>query len=62
VGGLVYSELGRVPRPGEELRIGEFRVVVEDVVRRRIRRVHFERMPESLAEADVLPAIDEDRS
>jgi CBS domain containing-hemolysin-like protein len=62
VGGLVYSELGRVPRPGEELRIGEFRVVVEDVVRRRIRRVHFERIPESLAEADVLPAIDENRS
>jgi CBS domain containing-hemolysin-like protein len=43
VGGLVYSELGRVPRPGEELRIGEFRVVVEQVVRRRIRRVYFER-------------------
>ncbi len=45
VGGLVYSELGRVPRPGEELRIGEFRVVVEKVVRRRIQRVYFEREP-----------------
>jgi len=43
VGGLIYSELGRVPRPGEELRIGEFRVVVEQVIRRRIRRVYFER-------------------
>lgn len=43
VGGLVYSELGRVPRPGEELQIGRFRVVVEQVVRRRIRRVYFER-------------------
>ncbi|MEE8572823.1 MAG: hemolysin family protein [Gemmatimonadota bacterium] len=43
VGGLVYSELGRVPRPGEELRVGEFRVVVEQVVRRRVRRVYFER-------------------
>ncbi|UCF41717.1 MAG: hypothetical protein JSW43_05155, partial [Gemmatimonadota bacterium] len=49
VGGLVYSELGRVPRPGEELRIGEFRVVVEQVVRRRIRRVYFERRPEGAA-------------
>ena len=43
VGGLVYSELGRVPHPGEELRIGDFRVVVEHVVRRRIHRVYFER-------------------
>ncbi|MBI4421025.1 MAG: HlyC/CorC family transporter [Gemmatimonadetes bacterium] len=44
VGGLIYSELGRVPTPGEELRIGPFRVVVEQVVRRRIRRVYFERL------------------
>ena len=43
VGGLVYSVLGRVPRPGEELRIGAFRVVVEKIVRRRVRRVYFER-------------------
>jgi CBS domain containing-hemolysin-like protein len=43
VGGLVYSELGRVPRPGEELQIDEFRVVVEQVVQRRVRRVYFER-------------------
>ncbi len=44
VGGLVYSELGRVPKPGEELRIAEFRVVVEQVIRRRIKRVYFERI------------------
>jgi CBS domain containing-hemolysin-like protein len=43
VGGLVYSELGHVPRPGEELRIDTFRVVVEQVERRRIKRVYFER-------------------
>ncbi len=49
VGGLIYSELGRVPRPGEELRIGEFRVVVEQVIRRRVRRVYFERRPEHAA-------------
>jgi CBS domain containing-hemolysin-like protein len=47
VGGLIYSELGRVPRPGEELRIEEFRVVVEQVVRRRVRRVYFERLRET---------------
>jgi CBS domain containing-hemolysin-like protein len=62
VGGLVYSELGRVPRPGEELAIGGFKVVVEEVVRRRIRRVYFERLePEPLAQGDVLPAVEEDR-
>jgi CBS domain containing-hemolysin-like protein len=43
VGGWVYSELGHVPRPGEEFRFGQFRVVVEQVVRRRIHRVYFER-------------------
>ena len=43
VGGLVYSELGRVPKPGEEMRIEGFRVVIERIVRRRIRRVYFER-------------------
>jgi CBS domain containing-hemolysin-like protein len=45
VGGLIYSELGRVPAPGEELVLGGFRVVVERVVGRRIRRVFFERLP-----------------
>jgi CBS domain containing-hemolysin-like protein len=44
VGGLVYSELGRVPHPGEELKIDGFRVVVEQVRRRRIKRVYFERI------------------
>ncbi len=44
VGGLVYSELGRVPSPGEEMRIEGFRVVVERIVGRRIRRVYFERV------------------
>lgn len=48
VGGLVYSELGRVPKPGEELRIAGFRVVVEQIVRRRIRRVYFERTPPTM--------------
>lgn len=47
VGGLVYSELGRVPRPGEEFRIEGFRIVVEQIVKRRIRRVYFERLTEA---------------
>ncbi len=43
VGGLIYSALGRVPRPGEELTLDGFRVVVERVERRRVTRVYFER-------------------
>jgi magnesium and cobalt exporter, CNNM family len=42
VGGLIYSALGRVPRAGEELTLDGFRVVVERVERRRVRRVYFE--------------------
>jgi CBS domain containing-hemolysin-like protein len=62
VGGLVYSELGRVPRPGEQLSIGGFKVVVEEVVRRRIRRVYFERLePEPLAQSGALPVVEEER-
>lgn len=41
VGGLVLAELGRVPRTGETTEIDGWRVVVEMVVRRRIRRVAF---------------------
>jgi CBS domain containing-hemolysin-like protein len=43
VGGLVYSVLGRVPRPGDELALDGYRVVVERVERRRVGRVVFER-------------------
>jgi magnesium and cobalt transporter len=43
VGGLIYSALGRVPRPGEELTFDGFRVVVERVERRRVTRVYFEK-------------------
>ncbi len=43
VGGLVYERLGRVPRSGEEFVLDGFRVVVERVDRRRVRRVYFER-------------------
>lgn len=52
VGGLVYEVLGRVPRAGEELTIGDFRVVVERLRRRRVERVYFERqvpVPERFA-------------
>jgi CBS domain containing-hemolysin-like protein len=44
LGGLIYEVLGRVPRNGEQLTLGGFRVVVERVVRRRVQRVYFERL------------------
>jgi putative hemolysin len=42
VGGLVMELLGRVPRAGETLVVGGYRIVVERVVRRRIERVYLE--------------------
>jgi CBS domain containing-hemolysin-like protein len=39
VGGLVFAELGRVPRSGEALEVDGWRFTVELVVRRRVRRV-----------------------
>jgi CBS domain containing-hemolysin-like protein len=42
VGGLVYELVGRVPRNGESLVVGNYRLVVERVVRRRLERIHVE--------------------
>ncbi len=39
VGGLVFAELGRVPRTGEALEVDGWRFTVELVIRRRVRRV-----------------------
>ena len=56
VGGLIMERLGRVPRAGERLVIDGFRVVVEQVRRRQVLRVYFERMdhdvPDNSAGAD----------
>lgn len=43
VGGLVLAELGRVPRAGETLRVDGFDVTVEQVLRRRVRRISVRR-------------------
>ncbi|OYV66674.1 MAG: hypothetical protein B7Z72_10930 [Gemmatimonadetes bacterium 21-71-4] len=45
VGGLVYDAFGHVPHSGDSTTIGDFRVVVERVRRRRVERVYFERLP-----------------
>ena len=52
VGGLVFALFGRVPRPGDALEVDGFRIVVEQMDRRRIKRVHFERLTEAGGDAD----------
>jgi CBS domain containing-hemolysin-like protein len=44
VGGLVYEAFGRVPRAGESIVIGAYKLVVERVRGRRVERVYFERV------------------
>ena len=45
VGGLVLAEFGRVPRAGETIDLQGYRLVVEQVIRRRVRRVAVYRPP-----------------
>jgi CBS domain containing-hemolysin-like protein len=51
VGGLVYELFGRVPRAGESVQVGNYRLVVERVRRRRVERVYFERLQPQAEEA-----------
>ncbi|MEO8337659.1 MAG: hemolysin family protein [bacterium] len=44
VGGLVYETFGRVPRAGESVVVGAYKLVVERVRGRRVERVYFERV------------------
>ncbi|MDE3112164.1 MAG: HlyC/CorC family transporter [Chloroflexota bacterium] len=43
LGGYIVHELGRLPRPGEDVRVGSVRFTVESVEARRIRRVRVRR-------------------
>jgi CBS domain containing-hemolysin-like protein len=54
VGGLVLAEFGRVPRAGESIDVEGYRLVVEHVVRRRVKRVavHRQRIEASVASAE----------
>ena len=45
VGGLVLAEFGRVPRSGESIDVAGYRLVVEHVVRRRVKRIAVHRPP-----------------
>ena len=44
VGGLVLAEFGRVPRQGERITIDNYEFVVDQVTRRRIRRLTVRRV------------------
>jgi magnesium and cobalt transporter len=44
VGGLVLAVAGRVPRVGERFTVGEFTFTIDQVTRRRVRRVVFRRL------------------
>jgi putative hemolysin len=52
VGGLVLAEFGRVPRSGESIDVEGYRLVVEHVVRRRVKRIAVHRPP---IEASIAP-------
>lgn len=52
VGGLVLAEFGRVPRAGESVQIGDFQLTVDQVLRRRVRRVSVRRLIADPAEAE----------
>lgn len=45
LGGYIYGEIGRVPIGGEELEVEDWLLTVEQVNRRRIRKVHARRKP-----------------
>jgi len=47
VGGLVLAVLGHVPRVGEQVELGPFRLTVDQLARRRVRRVVVERLIEA---------------
>lgn len=55
VGGLVVARLGYVPRRGEEVLIGGWRLTAVDVTRRRVRELVAERVtfPEADEDADI---------
>jgi CBS domain containing-hemolysin-like protein len=48
LGGYIYSQLGRVPGVGEQVRIGDLQLTVEQVSARRIRKVRWRREIESV--------------
>ena len=55
VGAFVIEKLGRLPRPGDRVRIAAYEVVVELVRRRRVSRVSFRAAPERTRSSSLPP-------
>jgi CBS domain containing-hemolysin-like protein len=53
LGGFIYSQLGKVPTPGESVDAGGLRFIVEEVSGRRIRKVRAEKLETSETERGV---------
>jgi CBS domain containing-hemolysin-like protein len=51
VGGFVFSELGRVPRPGEQVVYKNVRLTVLEVKHRRVERIRIEVLDEAPSES-----------
>lgn len=60
LGGFIYSQLGKVPTPGESVDAGGLHFIVEEVSGRRIRKIRAERIEEEGTEkvSDVDPGSD----
>ncbi len=54
IGGLVLKQLGRRPRPNDQIKIGPYRVIVENAQGFRIHKLRFERAEET-SDRDVTP-------
>lgn len=53
LGGFIYSQLGKVPTPGETVDAGGLHFIVEEVSGRRIRKVRAEKLESSEMEKDA---------
>ncbi len=63
LGGFIYSHLGRVPMPGEQVNAGGLELVVEQVVGRRIRKVRATLVePPAEKEAEIIPDANQRRT
>jgi len=49
IGGLVYSRLGKMPTPGDEVQVDSVTVAVLSTVGRRIKKVKVTKHPEPVA-------------
>lgn len=59
IGGFIYSQLGRVPANGEQVRTNDLLLTVEQVSGRRIRKVRARRAPSKTGQEELITDADE---